>query len=174
MSSKAADRLVWTVKQMDLVPTDRVLEIGCGHGVAITLVCEQLSSGGVLGVDRSATMIEMAARRNADHVAAGRATFQTASLHEANLEGATFDKVLAIHVPVFLRGQPDRELEIVRDHLAADGRLFLSYQPLDSGHIGSTVDRLTIVLQQHGFAVSACHEADLPSGRTMCLVATIA
>ncbi len=159
---------------MDIRPTDRVLEIGCGHGVAVTLVCEEISGGSVLGIDRSATMIEMASRRNADHVAAGLATFQTASLHEAKLDGARFDKVLAIHVPVFLRGKPDRELDIVRDHLAPDGELFLSYQPLDSSHIKSTVDNLTDVLVRHGFAVSTCHEEALPSGRTMCLVARIA
>jgi cyclopropane fatty-acyl-phospholipid synthase-like methyltransferase len=39
MNAKAADRLVWAVDTMAIRPTDRVLEIGCGHGVAVTLVC---------------------------------------------------------------------------------------------------------------------------------------
>jgi hypothetical protein len=68
-------------------------------------------------------MIDMAAKRNADHVSAGTAVFQTASLHEAQFGGARFDQVFAIHVAALVRGQPERELGIVRELLAGDGRL---------------------------------------------------
>ncbi|MFL5971680.1 MAG: class I SAM-dependent methyltransferase [Gaiellaceae bacterium] len=63
-----------------LHPADRVLEIGCGHGVAVSLVCERLTSGRITAIDRSKKMIEMAARRNREHVAGGRAVLKTAAL----------------------------------------------------------------------------------------------
>jgi ubiquinone/menaquinone biosynthesis C-methylase UbiE len=167
---KAADRLVWTVETMAVRPADRVLEIGCGHGVAVTLVCEQLTTGSILAIDRSATMIEAASRRNAEY---GNAGFQVASLHEAELDGQRFDKILAIHLPVLLRGEPDRELAIIRDVLAPGGQLFVSYQPLDPGHVESTVDKLTAALARHGMVAEAIRH-ELPSGRIVCVRGEVA
>ena len=118
---KVAERLVWAVDVLAVEPTDRLLEIGCGHGVAVSLVCEKLDGGTITAIDRSAKMIEMARKRNADHVAESMASFRNASLHQAAFDDSRFDTILAIHVGVFLRGQPARELKIIKDHLALEG-----------------------------------------------------
>ncbi len=168
---RESERLVWAVGTLDVAPGHRLLEVGCGHGVAVSLVCERLDGGHIVAVDRSAKMIDLACRRNAGHVAAGKASFQAAPLHEADLDGALFDTVFAIHVPVLLRGEPRRELGVVAAHLAPGGRLVLPYQPLDPAGTEATAARLAGTLGRHGFTVERTLVAELASGRAGCVVA---
>jgi ubiquinone/menaquinone biosynthesis C-methylase UbiE len=169
--AKASERLVWAVDAIAVDPADRVLEIGCGHGVAVSLICEKLDGGTITAVDRSPKMIEMARRRNAEYVAAGVASFKAAPLHQARLADAAFDKAFAIHVGVFVRGRPARELKVIRDCLAPGGRLCLVYQPLAADQAQQTVDTLSAMLHAHGFVVSDTMVDDLASGRITCVVA---
>jgi SAM-dependent methyltransferase len=52
-----SERLKAIVDEMRIRPTDNVLEIGCGHGVAASLVCEHLRTGRLVAIDKSKTMI---------------------------------------------------------------------------------------------------------------------
>ena len=100
-----------------LDPADRALEVGCGHGVAVSLVCERLTSGRITAIDRSKKMIEMAACRNREHVARGRAVLKTVALEQADFGDEQFDMVFAFNVAPFWH-QPKEALGIVRRHLA--------------------------------------------------------
>jgi trans-aconitate methyltransferase len=41
-------------------PDDQLLEIGCGPGVAVGLLCERLVGGRIVAIDRSAAAISRA------------------------------------------------------------------------------------------------------------------
>lgn len=163
-----SDRLVWSVETLAVRPADRLLEIGCGQGVAVSLVCEKLDGGSITAIDRSPRMIAMAAKRNAAHVKSGRASFQTASLHEARFGNARFDKIFAIRVGAFLRGDPARELAVVNAHLARGGRFHLVYDPPAASQVKNVIDTATSVLKSHGFRI----EEVLTKEKVVCVIAS--
>lgn len=113
-------RLRAVVEQLDIGPDDRVLEIGRGHGVAATLVCERLEGGHLTAIDRSQKMVEAATRRNAANVEAEKAEFLVATLEDLDLGERRFDKVFAVRVGLFHR-EPDRARAIVEPWLAPSG-----------------------------------------------------
>jgi ubiquinone/menaquinone biosynthesis C-methylase UbiE len=116
------------VERLDIRPDDRVLEIGCGHGVAATFVCERLEGGRLTAVDRSPKMIEAATGRNAEHVAAGKAEFLVADLEDLGLGDRRFDKIFAVRVGLFHR-EPDRARGLVEPWLAPGGEVFTFFDP---------------------------------------------
>jgi ubiquinone/menaquinone biosynthesis C-methylase UbiE len=125
---RMSDRLRAIVERLDIQPDDRVLEIGCGHGVAATFVCERLAGGHLTGVDRSAKMVEAAAGRNAAHVEAGKADFIVATLEELDLGDRRFDKIFAVRVGLFHR-EPDRAQRLAKRWLAPGGTLTAVFDP---------------------------------------------
>jgi ubiquinone/menaquinone biosynthesis C-methylase UbiE len=123
-----SERLRFIVDQLEIRPDDRVLEIGCGHGVAATFVCERLESGRLTAVDRSPKMIEAAARRNAEYVDAGKAEFLVAALEDLDLGDRVFDKIFAVRVGLFHR-DPDRAHGLAEPWLAPGGTVFAFFDP---------------------------------------------
>ncbi|MFD4676694.1 class I SAM-dependent methyltransferase [Lentzea sp. NPDC058450] len=117
-----SERLRDVVGQLAIQPADRVLEIGCGQGVAATMVCQLLSTGTLTAIDRSTKMIEAATRRNAVYVASGKAEFLIASLEDANLGDRRFDVVFAVRVGLFHR-DPNRAHALLKPWLAPGARV---------------------------------------------------
>ncbi len=169
----ASDRIAWAVGQLAVEPGDRLLEIGCGHGVAVTLAGERLASdGSILAIDRSQRMIDAASARNADLIESGVASFEVVSLHEAKFGEARFDKAFAIHVGVFSRSDPARELAMIAGALAPGGGLYLIYQPFTAAQAEPTAEALRATLDQNGWRVASTRIE--PEGETanVCVVAT--
>jgi ubiquinone/menaquinone biosynthesis C-methylase UbiE len=117
-----SERLEEIVDQLGIRPNERVLEIGCGHGVAATMVCERLDGGRLTAIDRSARMIEAAARRNAVHVESGKAEFLVADVEDLDLGDRRFELVFAVRVGLFHR-DPARANALVEPWLAPGGRV---------------------------------------------------
>jgi SAM-dependent methyltransferase len=147
---RASERLAWAVETLAVGQGDRLLEIGCGHGVAVSPVCEQLVEGSIMAVDRSKVMVEQARRRNAEHVASGKAAIEVAALEEANFGGREFDKVFAFHVGLFWK-QPERALGLVRPLLARGGALYLFQQPFRTTDVDALAGQGVESLRAAGF-----------------------
>ena len=124
MSRTASERFVWAVDTLEVGPADHLLEVGCGHGVAVSLVCKRLTTGTITAMDRSPKMIEMATRRNREHVDAGRAVFEASAVESVDLGDRRFDKIFAFNVAPFWL-QPKAALGAVREHLAGGGAVYI-------------------------------------------------
>ncbi|NMO15492.1 class I SAM-dependent methyltransferase [Pyxidicoccus fallax] len=165
----ASERLVWAVETLEVRAADRLLEVGCGQGVAVSLVCERLRSGSILAIDRSAAMIAQARRRNREHVAAGRAIILDAvSLEDADFGGARFDKVFAVNVD-FLRKEPARSLETLRAVLRPRGALYLFHQPPLEAKVRPWADGTPRILEAHGFTVRDVRVKKLKPASVACV-----
>src|SRR2546430_13477270 len=79
LRSSNRQRNVWAGGLLGVEPTDRVLEIGFGPGIAIRELSRRATHGLVCGVDHSAVMVRQAIRRNADAVRAGRVDLRLGS-----------------------------------------------------------------------------------------------
>ncbi len=85
------------IEMLDLDPTDKVLEVGFGPGVAIELLLRRLPAGSVAGTDYSQEMVRQAAARNAAAVRSGRVDLRYGSVERLPFADETFDKALAIN-----------------------------------------------------------------------------
>ncbi len=145
------DRVRWALEVIDPGPADDLLEIGCGAGVAASLVCARLRSGRLLAVDRSPVAVERTARRNQDHVAAGRLAVRQSELHALDVSAAEFDAAYAIDVNVFWTRQPGPELTVLARALRPSGRLLVLYGSGGPTPAGRVTGAVTTALRQEGF-----------------------
>ncbi|NQV81552.1 MAG: class I SAM-dependent methyltransferase [Alphaproteobacteria bacterium] len=117
-----------TVDLLDCQATDRVLEIGCGPGIALKACVERVRHGHVTGLDHSSTMIDHARYRLQTAIAKNRLTLVHGGLEVLPAIGQTFDRVYSVNVAQFFS-----DLEAAYRAIIAvmndDGRVATTYMP---------------------------------------------
>jgi ubiquinone/menaquinone biosynthesis C-methylase UbiE len=172
MPPKIHERFHWAVEQMDIQPTDRILEIGAGHGFAAALICDRLTTGHLTAIDRSDKMTAVASKRNASCLDAGRVDFQTASLEDADFGAAQFDKIFAFNVNVFWT-EPGKGLDRIQRWLAPGGTFFLFYMPPSAEWVSYYGDSLNATLQAAGFTPGAFASQSMDKSAVLVVRATM-
>jgi cyclopropane fatty-acyl-phospholipid synthase-like methyltransferase len=169
--SEASERLVWAVDVLEVKPNDQILEIGCGHGVAVSLACEKLKDGHITAIDRSAKMIALAKKRNANHIATGKASFQTVALDKGDFGNTKFNKILAIRIGALMRAGAQRELEVIRKYLAPKGKFYFVYDPPKAERAREVIETAVRVLEAHNFRIKKTLMKDTAKTKVVCVVA---
>jgi ubiquinone/menaquinone biosynthesis C-methylase UbiE len=159
------ERIRWAVETLDVQPDDVLLEIGCGGGVAVQLICPRLEGGSILAIDRSATMIDRAKRRNSGCLTAGTASFRVAALETAELDEAAFTKIFAINVNLFWVRDGSVELRALARALPLHGRLYLCYEPPTIAQVEQLADTVSSALARAGF-----HATTIIEGHLLCII----
>ncbi|WP_283135928.1 class I SAM-dependent methyltransferase [Rhizohabitans arisaemae] len=139
-------RNIWAVSLLNVQPTDRVLEIGFGPGIAIAEFTGRATQGHVFGIDHSQTMVRQAARRNSAALRALRVHLTQASVDRLPNFGDPLDAILAVNSVAFWP-DPVERLRELRGLLRPAGRIALVSQPRCPGATRDTTVRAAQELQ---------------------------
>jgi SAM-dependent methyltransferase len=156
----------WVVSLLEVQPTDRVLEVGFGPGLAIAELARHVGDQGhTYGVDHSEVMLRQATRRNAAAIAAGRAspTLGTVEALPPAL-GGPFDAILAVNSLGFWPA-PTEGLKELRRRLRPGGRIAIASQPRYPGATASTSRNaargIEALLRDAGYTTTRTETLDL-------------
>lgn len=142
-----AARHTAAIAALALAGGDAVLEIGCGHGVAVRLVLERLTTGTITALDRSQKMIDAVAQGAPEALAAGRLRTRAEALEDADFGDERFDAIFAVNVDMNLR-LGTRWPGLLKALLKPGGRVVLAFDPppdTGKGHAfaSKSLDRLS-------------------------------
>jgi SAM-dependent methyltransferase len=144
----------WAVDLLDIQPTDRVLELGCGPGVAMTRLLDRACRGLVVGLDHSDVMIRVAQRRNEAAAREGRLRLVHDSIEQVSRVKGPFDAALAVNTVGFWP-EPSERVREIAGLLRSGGRIALVAQPRCPGATSQTsaaaAEELACLLDQAGF-----------------------
>ena len=152
MSGAVPERVRHALDALSVEPEESLLELGCGGGVAVALVCERLRGGTITAIDRSPIQIARAERRNAEHIAAGRARFATPALEELDFPGALVRPGLHDQRQPLLGRGASPELAVLARLLKPGGAFWLFYDPPSPARTASVTTALLESLAEGGFA----------------------
>lgn len=167
-------RNLWVVTLLDVQPTDRVLEIGFGPGVAIAELARCATRGHVYGIDHSEVMVGQASKRNAAAIRAQRVELLHTSVDRLPRFDEPLDAILAVNSVGFWPNPPD-QLGKLRGLLRPGGRIALASQPRCAGATADTTAQagreLHDLLAQAGFTDACTETLDL-NPPVACVLAT--
>ncbi|HZM84121.1 MAG TPA: methyltransferase domain-containing protein [Candidatus Limnocylindrales bacterium] len=167
-------RNVWVVSLLAVRPTDRVLEVGFGPGLAVAELARHATRGRVYGIDHSEVMLAQAGRRNAVAIRANRVVLRHAPVDRLPRFDEPLDAVMAVNSVGFWP-DPAQQLRRLRALLRPGGRIALASQPRDVGATAQTTAEagrhLQELLGQAGF-VQARVETLALTPPVACVLAT--
>lgn len=111
----------WMVDCLEVGHHDRVLDVGCGPGLAVALAA-QLTDGPVVGVDTSPTMVRLARRRNRTAVRQGRVEIRVADAARLPYPDGHFTRAGSLNSLQFWP-EPDEGLRELHRVLEPAGRV---------------------------------------------------
>jgi len=124
--SSNLERNDWALSLLAIKPTDHILEVGFGPGIAIGTSAAQ--AGQVVGIDHSALMLRQATWRNKELIERGKLKLMLGSVQELTPRLGLFDKIYSMNVVHFWR-EPVRVFSGLRNLLKPSGTLLTGYMP---------------------------------------------
>ena len=129
MEKKVSKRLEEIITALPLKEGQRILEIGCGTGVAAREIAKRINDVYVLGIDRSAKAIQQFVSGSRAEISSGKLHFQKIAIEDFEFAGdKLFDFAFAIRVGALDGRHPEIEekaLTNIAKALKRNGKLFI-------------------------------------------------
>jgi trans-aconitate methyltransferase len=125
-------RGLWAVNELAPEPSDRVLEVGYGPGVALEAMGQLVTAGSLVGVDSSDVMKSQASKRNSDLLRNGRLVLHVGDAQALDPTLKDFDLIYGFNVWQFWSDQ-SATVAALASRLSSGGRLALLYMQPPSG-----------------------------------------
>jgi protein-L-isoaspartate O-methyltransferase len=169
MPDKKPERIRWAIEVLSVRPDETILEIGCGNGHAVELICQHLTTGRIVGIDRSSTAVRTAEANNQQCINAGRARFLNAQLSELHLN-ERFEKIFAVNVNLFWTG-PRLQLAALHFLKKEGGHLYLFYEPPSASQLEKILQNARKNLEAENFEIVDVLRKRLSASDGICIVA---
>lgn len=130
MTTKISQRLLDIVNALPLKNGTRVLEIGCGTGIAAREIANRIGKGKILAIDRSKKSIDQATKLSQSEIKTGTLQYVQSKIEEFELpENETlYDIAFAVRVGALDGRHPEIEKEAlnkIAKALKKNGKLFI-------------------------------------------------
>ena len=147
----------WGLKAAGIQLTDRVLDVGCGGGKAISRILEETRRE-VAGVDHSSEAVKTARSVNRAAVSSGRLRIVESSVESLPFRDGFFDVVTAFETTYFW---PELQAGLTEIHrvLNRGGRLVIANEFADRASAGAWADRLNMHVPDSEALAGAAYEA---------------
>jgi ubiquinone/menaquinone biosynthesis C-methylase UbiE len=126
MASETARTNEHAQELLHIRPTDRMLEVGCGHGRTIARAASVARQGIVVGIDVSADIVQMATQWNRHLIQAGRVELQHADSAQIPYGDESFDRVYTVHT-LYFRDEPRAHLREMYRVMKDGARIVLGF-----------------------------------------------
>jgi len=177
MANRASnlERNSWALSLLKIQPTDRVLEVGFGPGVAIRRSSELATKGMVWGIDHSVVMFRQAYKRNRKAIGQGRVKLFLGTTTNVPPMVGPIDKVFSVNVYQFWNS-PEENLKELYSRMAPGGKIAVAYQPRTPGSKNSDAvkagEAIARSLEQSGFENIKVEKKDMKPVQTVCALGT--
>src|SRR5689334_17820870 len=108
------------LKELNIQPGNRILEIGYGPGVGIELIAAQCNSCIIHGIDFSNLMYKRATERNKKYIDVNKVNLFLGGFVETKIEFTEYDKIFCINV-VYFWNNLQKPFEKIRTLLKNEG-----------------------------------------------------
>ena len=147
----------WGLKAAGIQLTDRVLDVGCGGGKAISRILEETRRE-VAGVDHSPEAVKTARSVNRAAISSGRLRIVESSVESLPFRDGFFDVVTAFETTYFW---PELQAALTEIHrvLNRGGRLVIANEFADRASAGAWAVRLNMRVPDSEALAGAAYEA---------------